>query len=436
MTAAVDVMPPHDELAEQAVLGAAMSSPRALADALDTLVADDFWLQRNRFVFDAITTLAENGTGVDPVTVQAELDRRGKPAAGAYVLDLFQGVPTARNIAHYAKIVADKAVLRRLSEAGQRAQQIALSPAGEAAEAVELIRQEFDRVAATTRRATEVHAIDDLAASRIDAYHQPADTALATGWTDLDKALTGGLRPGTLTVIAARPGVGKSVLGGNLATAASLAGNGVLFASLEMTRDELTDRILASLAKVELSTIAERMLTEHDHGRLRTAADKLTGAPLRIVDIPHLGITGLRTLSRDLTRTVRGLSLIIVDYLQLMRPADPRAPRQEQVATLSRGLKLLAKELSVPVVALAQLNRGPEQRADKRPAVADLRESGSIEADADAVLLLHVDPAPEKSGEIEVIIGKNRHGRQCSVHLAWAPYYARAGNLTRHLEAV
>lgn len=430
-------LPPHDELAEQAVLGAAMTGDRALAEALDALVPDDFWLQHHRFTFEAIIALAENGTGVDPVTVQAELERRGKPGAGNYVLDLFQSVTTGRNVGYYAEIVATKAVLRRLSEAGQRAHQIALTSGVEAVDAVENIRQEFDRVAATTRKAAEVFAIDDLATARLDAYEQPADATLPTGWVDLDKALTGGLRPGTLTIVAARPGVGKSVIGGNLATAVATAGYGVLFASLEMTRDELTDRILAGLAKVELSSIAERTLSEHDMHRLRGARDRLTGAPLRIVDIPHLGLTGLRTLARDLTRTTRGLGLVVVDYLQLMRPADPRAPREQQVAGLSRGLKLLAKELTVPVVALAQVNRGPEQRADKRPAVADLRESGSIEADADAVLLLHVAPEPDKSGEIEVIVGKNRHGRQGSVHLSWAPYYARAGNLAaRHLEAV
>jgi replicative DNA helicase len=427
-------LPPHDERAERATLGAMMMTPRAVADVLDLLTAEDYWSPRNAWVFDAIRDLSAAGVGVDMVTVQAELAKRGKPEAAVYVLDLYESTPTAANATYYAAIVAEMALRRRIAEVGQRAYQRAwaLSEDGSAAELVENVRSEFDRVAGSTRQAAEVLAVEDLAAARLEAYGQDAEPGLRTGFVDLDRAL-GGLGPGTLTIIGARPGVGKSVLGSNIAMNAAFGGEGVGFFSLEMTREELTDRMLASLGSVELGAIRDRKLSEHDWNRLQAAANKIHGVPLKVVDIPDIGIAGIRTIARDLTRTPRGLGLLVVDYLQLMKPADKRAPRQEQVASLSRGLKLLAKELHVPVIALSQVNRGPEQRTDKRPTMADLRESGAIEADADVVLLLHVEA--EKAYEIEVIVGKNRHGGKGAVSLSWSPHYARAGNLGRHLEA-
>lgn len=429
-----DGLPPHDERAERATLGAMMMSPRAVADVLDLLTADDYWAPRNAWIFEAIRDLSTAGVGVDMVTVQAELAKRGKPDAAVYVLELYESTPTASNATFYAAIVAEMALRRRIAEVGQRAYQRAwsLSEDGSAAELVENVRAEFDRVAGSTRQAAEVISVEDLAASRLAAYGEDAEPGLRTGFIDLDRAL-GGLGPGTLTIIGARPGVGKSVLGSNIAMNAAFSGEGVGFFSLEMTREELMDRMLSSLGSVEVKAIRDRTLSEHDWNRLQQAANKINGVPLKVVDIPDIGIAGIRTIARDLTRTQRGLGLLVVDYLQLMKPADKRAPRQEQVASLSRGLKLLAKELHVPVIALSQVNRGPEQRNDKRPTMADLRESGAIEADADVVLLLHVEP--EKAYEIEVIVGKNRHGGKGAVSLAWSPHYARAGNLGRHLEA-
>jgi replicative DNA helicase len=421
-------MPPHDDAAERATLGAMMMSERALADCLDMLTADDYWSPRNGWIFAAIRDLAATGGGVDFVTVQAELTRQGKPETGVYLLDVFEATPTSANATFYAEIVADMALRRRAAEACQRGYERAwaMSQDGSASELVERIRADFDQVAGSTRNAAEVVEAEALAFDRLRAYEEQEEPGLRTGFIDLDNAL-GGLGPGTLTVIGARPGVGKSVLASNVASNVAFGGQGVAFFSLEMTRGELMDRMLASLGSVELSAIRSRKLSEHDWNRLSNAANKVKGLPLRIVDIPDIGVTGLRTIARDLTRTPRGLGLVVVDYLQLMRPADRRAPRQEQVAGLSRGLKLLAKELNVPVVALSQVNRGPEQRNDKRPTMSDLRESGGIEADADSVLLLHVDE--EKAYEIEVIVGKHRHGAKGCVSLSWHPHYARAGNL-------
>lgn len=424
-------LPPHDALAERSVLGASMLHPRALADVLSLLTVEDFFLQQNAFVFEAIQALSAAGTGVDPITVKAELEKRGKPEAGAYVFELFGGVQTATNAEYYAAIVADKSILRRVSETGTRAVQWATSSVDAEGELVlERVRAEFDRVSKGRKSAVEVWTAGDLADAQMLAYAAPPEDRVKTGWPDLDQLL-GGLLPGTLTIVAARPAVGKSVVGANIATSVAGAGLGSAIFSLEMTRQELTDRILSNLGGVELTRIRDRVLEPDDMRRLSRAAARLGTYPLRIVDIADIGVAGIRTVCRDLSRTERGLSVVVVDYLQLMRPADPRAPREQQVSGISRGLKLLAKELMVPVIALAQVKR--PQGGPRRPVLEDLRESGSLEQDADVVVLLHSDE--EKSYELEMIVGKNRHGAKGSVSLAWAPWYARAGSLQRHSEA-
>lgn len=434
-------LPPHDEAAERSVLGAVMCSSRALADAMAVLRPEEFYQPNHQTIFRAVLAVEEAGIAVDAISVSRELEKQGtllRVGGGPYLHTLMASVPTAANVAYYAELVANKAQLRGLVEAGKRVVAMAYSgaDADDVAEVIANARKVLDDAADGARRNLGVSEVDDLAAGALAAYENPVPPTQGTGWADLDD-LTGGLRPGTLTVIAARPGVGKTVIGLNLALHAAASGVGVLFASLEMPEAELIDRVLANLAKVDLHRIAGRRISPDDWRRLREARSRLRACPLRVCDQPTLGLSALRTLARDLTRTPRGLGLVVVDYLQLMRPADPRAPREQQVASFSRGLKLLGKELRVPVVALAQVNRGSETRMDKRPVVADLRESGSIEADADAVLLLHHDTSNEikRDAEIEVIVGKNRHGRQGSVSLSWSPQYARADNL-RHLQAV
>lgn len=400
-----------------------MSSERALLDCLDLLSAEEFYLQQNAFVFTAIQGLSNSGTPVDPVTVQAELERLGKPGAGDYVLELFGSMTTATNAEYWARIIADHAIRRRVIEGGHRAVQMGWDSTSEPSEIVETVRSAFDQVAGSRKSSAKVWSVDEVAAARLEEYPNPPAERVMTGWPDLD-AMLGGLLPGTLTIVAARPSVGKSVIGANIATNVASRGEGAAIFSLEMTKDELTDRILANLARVELSRIRDHMLEPDDVRRLREAALKLRSFPLRIVDLADIGVAGIRTISRDLTRTQRGLRVIVVDYLQLMRPADGRAPREQQVSAMSRGLKLLAKELLVPVVALCQVKR--PQGGPRRPVLEDLRESGAIEQDADSVLLLHTEEDPY---EIEVIVGKNRHGSKGLVKLGWAPYQARATSL-------
>lgn len=424
-----DLMPPHDAHAEQATLGAILSSARALAEVAEVLEPGDFYRPAHQAVYRAALHLEQAGEPVDPVTVADHLERTGDLAriGGApYLHTLFAAVPTAANAAYYADIVAERATLRRLLEASQRIAQHALTGTanGDVADVVENARQTLDSVTSRARAEVAVHDLDALAVDALDRYASPEPPSLATGWPDLDDIL-GGLRPGTLTVIGARPGVGKSVLGINLVTHTASRGLGALFCSLEMPRTEVVDRIMANLASVELDRINRHRLAPDDWNRVRAAASDLKGWPLKVVDHHSMSLARVRAVARDRVRTPLGLHLLAVDYLQLMRPADPRAPREQQVASFSRGLKLLAKELAVPVVALAQVNRGSEQRSDRRPALADLRESGSIEADADAVLLLHHDP--EHPGELEVTTAKNRHGRTGTTYLGWSPHYARAG---------
>ncbi|GEL19314.1 replicative DNA helicase [Pseudonocardia asaccharolytica] len=430
-------LPPADLDAERALLGACMHGQRALDTAVEILDPRDFYRPAHAELFAAMVAMRDTGREVDPVTLAAHLgDRLAKLGGHPHLIDLYGAPPTAANTAHYAEIISDAAVRRRLLEAGQRAIQLAHTASDDPAENVERARAALDDVAAQARGEAQAVEIDDLAGRALLRYQNPAPRGVSTGWPDMDEILSGGYRPGHLTVVGARPAVGKSLVACCTAAAVALDGHGVLVVSLEMTEAELTDRILANLASVDLGRLTRHELTERDWQAVEHAADRLRGLPLAVVDHPHLGLTGIRSLARDRARSPRGLSLLVVDYLGLVRPADPRLPRQEQVAGISRGLKLLAKELEVHVLALHQLNRQSEMRANRRPVLADLRESGAIEADADAVWLLHRDDADETSRyELEVLVAKNRHGRTGNVGLAWNPQYARAGSLAR-LEAV
>jgi replicative DNA helicase len=428
--------PPHNLEAERAALGATIQSSKALLEVMDLVSPDDFYRPAHGEILRAAIVLESAGQPVDPVTVAAELQRRGelvRIGGAPYLHTLIESVPVAANATYYAELVAETAVRRSLADAATRISQLAYIDHRDASELVERSRLELDQIAQHARRDLALLTGADIATNAIERYKQDAPPSVATGWSDINKALNGGLRPGTLTIIAARPSVGKSMIGLNLPVFVAQQGGGALIVSLEMPEAELTDRIVAALGKVELDKLTECRLTPDDWMRVEDAANELRGLPLRIVDNPRMTLTRIASLARDCQRSDIGLALLVIDYLTLIAPADSRVPRQEQVAAMSRGLKLMAKEIGVPVVALAQVNRGPEQRADKRPTLADLRESGAIEADADAVWFLHHDPDQEH--ELEVNIAKNRHGRRATISLAWSPYYARATNLS-HLSEV
>lgn len=427
----IEQVPPWDVAAEQAALGAVMLAPAALADLTAHVAPSDFYRSAHEEILTAVLALDAAGKPVDAVTVAEELLRRGqlmKVGGAPYLHTLIASVPTAVSVSVWADIVKAKSLLRGVLQAGQYMQQKAYLADEDAAAVVERARARLDDLAQSARGRTVLRRADEIADTAVDRYGDPnVDAALPTGWADLDSLLNGGFRPGTLTVVAARPGVGKSVMGANLVVHAARHGHGGLLASLEMTEAELADRIMAQLGTVELDAFANRLFDDHQWRRVVQAYEKFHQLPLWITDDPGLTVSVLGSLARDCRRD--GLAILVVDYLQLVTPADTRVPRQEQVAGISRGLKLLAKQLGIPVVALAQLNRGSEQRADKRPTMSDLRESGAIEQDADGVWLLHHNQ--DEPSQIEVHVAKNRSGRTGVVHLAWLPQFARAASLAR-----
>lgn len=428
-----DLLPPHDLMAEQAVLGSVLLSAEARTRVAEVMGESDLYRPIHQAIYRSVDALQREGQAVDIVTVAADLERRGeleRIGTGLYLVELQQSVPTAVNASYYAEIVAAKAVQRRLIEAGTRIVQMGYTAAetGDVPELVSRAKSEMESVASANRTGDVVELVD-LLPDMLDELAGEVDPGYPTGFPDLDEVLGGGLHPGTLTVIGARPGVGKSILCLQIAAKIAADGRGALMFSLEMSRSELMGRFLSSEAAVELSNIHGHKLSTDDWRRLDEAAQRAKAWPLAVADIPRIGLAGISARSRERAATPRGLVVVVVDYLQLVAPADSRAPREQQVAGLSRGLKLLARELGVAVVAAAQLNRGSEQRADRKPGLTDLRESGGIEADADTVLLLHDNP--ETTGEIEVIVSKNRHGPRTSVRLMWAPHYARARPLAR-----
>lgn len=420
-----------DVAAERACLGAAIQSADTALELARILEPGDWSAERHRTIAAAALALADAGDPVEPASVLHELDRRGeltRVGGGPYLHDLVAAA--SPSWAYSARVVADRAHLRRIAAAGLRLQQFAeLGHAGgDLTEVIERARDAVDAV--TQRRAGRpVYEFADLLNACIDGYSDPIAPGLPTPWPDLDDLLGGGgLRRGSLVVIGARPGVGKSALATNLVRHAAAGGTRTLLVNLEMRADELMDRLIAADASADYGRLRDHRLDESDWRAIDRAADRMRGYPITIDDQPNPSLATIRAAARDLTRT--GLGLVVIDYLQLVRVADSRVPRQEQVAAIARGCKLLARELDVPVVALSQVNRGPAARANARPTMSDLRESGEIENSADQIILLHQDP--EHPGEIHLDVAKNRAGRCGQIALSWAGHYQRAASLARY----
>lgn len=404
--------PPQNLDAERALLGCALMGAR-LDDIADELQARDFYQPRHGAIWDACLDVYRNGDKPDALLVSQALGSELNRVGGAgYLADLMSVdvAPAAGVAARYADIILETALARRLTEAATRIGQEA-STTTDAKSAAENARRIIDEAAAHGINEDAGVGAGQLLEETIDALEGDTESGLSTGWGDLDDDANG-LRPGQLIVIGARPSVGKSVIAGNIAAHACTEGVGVHFCSLEMTRREVMNRMLASYATVPLDRIVGHRLQDDDWARVSRKSSAIRDWPLWVDDTPQQSLLQLRARARTTKRRM-GLGLIVVDYLQLMAPRDRRAPREQQVGELSEGLKNLAKELEVPIIALAQLNRGSAERQDKRPVMSDLRESGRIEADADHVWLLHrqdmVDPQ-STTGEIEVFIAKNRNG--------------------------
>jgi replicative DNA helicase len=430
-----DRTPPQDLAAEQCVLGAMMLSKDAIADVIETIRGTDFYRPAHEIVFDAVTDLYARGEPADAITVAAELTKRGEMAriGGApYVHTLVASVPLAANAGYYAHIVREKAILRRLVEAGTKIVQIGYAGEGEVDDVVDQAQAEIYQV--TEKRTTEDYVplkdIMEGALDEIEAIDSRGDAMVGvpTGFTDLDE-LTNGLHPGQMIIIAARPAMGKSTLGLDLARSASIKHGltSVIF-SLEMSRNEITMRLLSAEAKVPLHHMRNGKMTDEDWARLARKMGEVSEAPLFIDDSPNLTMMEIRAKARRLKQR-HDLKLIVIDYLQLMTSGKKVESRQLEVSEFSRSIKLLAKELEVPVIAICQLNRGSEQRSDKRPMASDLRESGSLEQDADVVILLHREDAYEREstrpGEADFIVAKHRNGPTADVVVAFQGHYSR-----------
>ncbi len=379
--------PPHDIMAEQSVLGGMLLSKEAISQVVEIVRSADFYRPAHQIIFDAVVDLFSRGEPVDAISINAELTKRGEVArvGGApYLHTLTEAIPTAANAGYYARIVGDRAVLRRLVEAGTRIAQIGYSGDGEVDDLVDHAQAEVYRVA-ERRTGEDYLALSDVMPGALDeieaiSAHDGSMTGVPTGFTDFDQ-LSNGLHPGQMVIIAARPAVGKSTLALDFARAASIKNQltSVLF-SLEMGRNEIVMRLLSAESRVPLHTMRSGLMTDDDWARLARRMGEVASAPLFIDDSPNMSMMEIRAKCRRLKQQ-HDLKLIIVDYLQLMSAAGRVESRQQEVSEMSRSLKLLAKELDVPVIALSQLNRGPEQRTDKKPQVSDLRESGCLTAD-------------------------------------------------------
>ncbi len=433
--------PPHNFDAEQAVLGGMMLSKDAIADVIDKIVGEDFYRPNHASVFAAICDLYGRGEPADAVTVAGELDRRGLlPRIGGapYLLDLIQCVPTAANAGYYASVVAEKSTLRRLVQAGTRVVSYGYSGADGADidQVVDAAQAEVYNVTENRRTTNDFTSMTDLMQETLDGLETDADaTGVSTGFYDLD-ALTHGLHPGQLIVIGARPGAGKSTLAMDFLRACAIKqGKPAVIFSLEMSKDEIMHRLISAQANVKLNDLRGHTLSDNDWTRIAKMMADTAESPLYIDDSPNLTMMEIRAKARRMKQK-HGLSLIVVDYLQLMGAGGGRyQSREQEVAEYSRSLKLLAKEVGVPVVALSQLNRKAEERHDKRPQLSDLRESGSVEQDADVVILIHrpdlASPDDPRAGEVDLIVAKHRNGRTATVTVCAQLHMARHADMAR-----
>ena len=430
---------PHDDVAEQSVLGGMLLSKDAIADVVESLRASDFYKPAHETIYEAILSLYGHGSPADAITVADELKKRGeltRVGGAAYIHTLIASVPTAANAQYYAEIVKEDAIMRRLIEAGTKIAQLGYANETEVDTLVDQAQAEIYAVTDGNAKEDYVSFSEALeeTINEIDANSNRPDGVygVPTDFIEFDE-LTGGLHGGQMIVIAARPGVGKSTLALDIARSASIHHQmTTVFFSLEMSRTELAMRILSAEGKISMGRLKKGDLDTEGWTNLATLQGRIDSAPLFIDDSPNMTLMEIRAKCRRLKQR-NDLKLVVLDYLQLMSSGKKVESRQQEVSEFSRSLKLLAKELDVPVIALSQLNRGSEQRTDKRPMVSDLRESGSIEQDADMVILLHredmYNPDSDRVGEADMIIAKHRGGPTRTIPLAFSGKYSRFNNM-------
>jgi replicative DNA helicase len=432
---AYERVPPHNVEAEESVLGSMLLSKDAIAEVLELVREDDFYRPAHRTVFRSILELYGHGDAVDAVTVAEELRRSGALAdiGGApFLHTLVASVPTAANAAYYARIVKEAGVLRRLIDVGTQIVQLGFETPQDTERAVDIAESLVYQVA-QGRVSEDYQSLRDVLTGTLEAIERLHEdhreiTGVPTGFPDLDR-LTSGLQPSNLIIVAARPAVGKSTLGLDVARHAAVkAGVPTVVFSLEMSKTELVQRLMCAECTVDMQRLRTGRMEESDWTRLTRSLGKLADAPLFIDDSPGTTMMEIRAKCRRLKQR-HGLGLVVVDYLQLMQPSKRFENRQQEVSEISRSLKLLAKELAVPVIAISQLSRQTESRSDRRPMLSDLRESGALEQDSDVVLFIYrdelYDPESPRKGEADLILAKHRNGPTDTVTVTFQGQYSR-----------
>ncbi len=434
-------IPPYNLEAEQSVLGSMLLSKDAITVAAEQLQVQDFYKESHKKIFEVIVRLYEDREPVDLITVTEAL-RSAKileQIGGAtYLTALTEIVPTAANISYYCKIVEEKALIRRLINTTSEILSMAYDQQNEVEDLLDEAERRIFEIA-QKRRVENFHHIKEILFDTFERIEQLYNseggiTGVPTGFPDIDEK-TSGLQPSDLILIAARPSMGKTAFALNIAQNAAIRYKvPVGIFSLEMSKEQLVQRMLCAESNVDSHKLRTGKLDEEDWPRLARAMGPLSEAPIYIDDTPGISSLELRTKARRL-KAEKGLGLVIIDYLQLMSGRTASENRQQEISEISRSLKALARELSVPVVALSQLSRAPEMRADHRPILSDLRESGSQEQDSDVVAFLYRDdyynPDTDKKNIAEIIIAKQRNGPTGTIELVWLPKFTKFASLER-----
>lgn len=434
-------IPPHNLEAEKSVIGAAMLDKEVVFDVLEVVRAEDFYSKANREIFTVITDLQRSSTPVDVLTVTDELKKRKMlEAVGGrvYVAQLSADVPSVSNAVEYAKIVAEKAVLRRLIGTADEIAKKGYEESENTLDILEYAEKGIFEIA-KSKQHSEMAKISEIILTNFEeisvrSQSQGGITGVPSGLIDLDRKLSG-FQKSDMVVLAARPSMGKTAFALNVALNAALKADAkVLIFSLEMAKEQLSQRLLSMEARVESQKMSTGDVDMSDWDKMSAALDSFNKMSIYIDDTPGINLMEIKNKCRRM-KAETGLDMIILDYLQLMEGEKRSDNRQQEITSLSRGMKLLAREMECPVIVLSQLSRAPDQRENHRPVLSDLRESGAIEQDADVVLFLYRDEVyneeTEKPGICEVIVAKHRNGPIGTVEVGWQGKYTRFVNLQR-----
>ena len=436
-------IPPHSVESEQSILGSILLDKDAIITVAETITPTDFYKDAHRIIYESMMALNNKNEPIDMVTLTDELRKRGyldDIGGVTYLTSLSTIVPTTSNVKYYAEIVKEKSVLRQLIKASNDIINLGYGSGENAEDVLDFAEKKIFDIS-QERTSDDFKPINQVLMDTYDMiesiYSNKSDvTGVTTGFKDLNKKING-LQRTDLILVAARPAMGKTAFALNLVQNAAIKGNAsVAVFSLEMSKEQLAQRMIAAQSNVELKKMKTGTLNDADWPRIISAMAVMSDAKIFIDDTPGIKINELRSKCRKL-KMEQGLDLVMIDYLQLMESDSKNESRQQEISKISRSLKILAKELDCPVVALSQLSRAPEQRADHRPVLSDLRESGAIEQDADIVMFLYRDEYyhsdSEKKDRAEIIIAKNRHGETGSVELVWMGSIQRFGDKVKDL---